>query len=62
VKDAEEVERMNYLEFIAGVVSHIPDKGQSLCAIRAFTPTPTGGRLRRFRGKKIPGRFRGQQP
>ncbi|MGQ9471610.1 MAG: transposase zinc-binding domain-containing protein [Candidatus Aminicenantales bacterium] len=25
---AEEVERMDYLEFIARVVSHIPDKGQ----------------------------------
>ena len=27
-KVAEEVEQMNYLEFIARVVSHIPDKGQ----------------------------------
>jgi len=27
-KDAEDVERMDYLEFIARVVSHIPDKGQ----------------------------------
>jgi hypothetical protein len=27
-KGAEEVERMDYLEFIARVVSHIPDKGQ----------------------------------
>jgi len=27
-KDAEEVERMDYLEFIARVTSHIPDKGQ----------------------------------
>ena len=27
-KDAGEVERMNYLEFIARVTSHIPDKGQ----------------------------------
>jgi ribosomal protein S27E len=27
-KEAEEVERMDYLEFIARVVSHIPDKGQ----------------------------------
>jgi hypothetical protein len=25
---AEEVERMDYLEFIARVISHIPDKGQ----------------------------------
>ncbi len=27
-KQAEEVERMDYLEFIARVTSHIPDKGQ----------------------------------
>jgi hypothetical protein len=27
-KDAEEMERMDYLEFIARVTSHIPDKGQ----------------------------------
>jgi hypothetical protein len=27
-KDAEEVERMDYLEFIARVTSHIPNKGQ----------------------------------
>jgi hypothetical protein len=27
-KDAEEVERMDYLEFIARTTSHIPDKGQ----------------------------------
>ena len=27
-KDAEEVERMDYLEFIARVTSHIPDMGQ----------------------------------
>ena len=33
-KEAEEVERMDYLEFIARVVSHIPDKGQ--VTIRCF--------------------------
>jgi hypothetical protein len=27
-KEAEEVERIDYLEFIARVTSHIPDKGQ----------------------------------
>ena len=27
-KQGEEVERMDYLEFIARVTSHIPDKGQ----------------------------------
>jgi hypothetical protein len=27
-KEAEEVERMDYLEFIARVTSHIPDKDQ----------------------------------
>jgi hypothetical protein len=27
-KEAEELERMDYLEFIARVISHIPDKGQ----------------------------------
>ena len=27
-KDGKEVERMDYLEFIARVTSHIPDKGQ----------------------------------
>ena len=33
-EDAEEVERMDYLEFIARVTSHIPDKGQVM--IRYF--------------------------
>jgi hypothetical protein len=33
-KEAEEVERMDYLEFIARVTSHIPDKGQVM--IRYF--------------------------
>ena len=33
-KEAEEVERMDYLEFIARVTSHIPDKGQAM--IRYF--------------------------
>ena len=27
-KEARELERMDYLEFIARVTSHIPDKGQ----------------------------------
>jgi hypothetical protein len=27
-KESEEQERMDYLEFIARVTSHIPDKGQ----------------------------------
>jgi len=33
-KEGEEVERMDYLEFIARVTSHIPDKGQVM--IRYF--------------------------
>ncbi len=33
-KEAEELERMDYLEFIARVTSHIPDKGQVM--IRYF--------------------------
>jgi hypothetical protein len=28
-KEAREMERMDYLEFIARVTSHIPDKGQA---------------------------------
>jgi len=35
-RDGAELERMDYLEFIARVTSHIPDKGQVMC----------GGRMR----------------
>jgi len=51
-----EQETMDYLEFIARVTSHIPDKGQvmvryyGLCNAQhnmAFTSTPTGERPRR---------------
>jgi hypothetical protein len=41
---AGDQETMDYLEFIARVTSHIPDKGKSWCVIMASTPTPTGGK------------------
>jgi len=52
----QETEVMDYLEFIARVTSHIPDKGQvmvryyGLCKAQHNTdsmPTPTGERSRR---------------
>jgi hypothetical protein len=55
-QNGAELETMDYLEFIARVTSHIPDKGQvmvryyGLCKAQhnmAFTPTPTGERPRR---------------
>ena len=55
-QNGAELETMDYLEFIARVTSHIPDKGQvmvryyGLCNAQhnmAFTPTPTGERPRR---------------
>ncbi|MBM3285169.1 MAG: hypothetical protein FJY81_04790 [Candidatus Aminicenantes bacterium] len=44
---AEEVERMDYLEFIARVTSHIPDKGQVSLEGEPATrfPLPTGASL-----------------
>jgi hypothetical protein len=36
-KDGQEVERMDYLEFIARVTFHIPDKGADVC--RRETPS-----------------------
>jgi len=45
-KDAEEVERLDYLEFIARVTSHIPDKGQ-VTVRYVSTPTPTGGKVKK---------------
>ena len=55
-RDGAEQETMDYLEFIARVTSHIPDKGQvmvryyGLCKAQhnmGSTPTPTGERSRR---------------
>lgn len=44
-KEAKDLERMDYLEFIARIVTHIPDKGQvtvryyGLCANAQFSST-----------------------
>jgi hypothetical protein len=44
-KDSSELEQMDYLEFIARVTSHIPDKGQVMIRYHgAFMPMPTGER------------------
>jgi hypothetical protein len=39
-RQATELETMDYLEFIARVTSHIPDKARSWSAITGSTPTP----------------------
>ena len=42
-KDAEEAEQMDYLEFIARVTSHIPDKGQvTVRYIGLYAKRPSG--------------------
>jgi hypothetical protein len=46
-KDAKDLEWMDYLEFIARVTSHIPDKGQVTVGKMGYTPMPIGGRSRR---------------
>ena len=43
-KDAEEVEQMNYLEFIARVVLHIPNKVRSQFVTSVSMLTPTGAK------------------
>ncbi len=41
-KDSSELERMDYMEFIARVTSHIPDKGQVTIRYHGgFMPMPT---------------------
>ena len=41
-KDSSELERMDYLEFIARVTSHIPDKGQVMIRYHGgIIPMPT---------------------
>jgi len=47
LKESREVERMDYLEFIAQVVSHIPDKGQVTVRYYGLAPMPVGGKSRR---------------
>jgi len=44
-KDAQEMERMDYLEFIARVTSHIPDKGQ--VTVRYYGLYAIAGKSRR---------------
>ncbi len=47
-KGSAELEQMDYLEFIARVTSHIPDKGQVMIRYHGgFMPTPTGERCAR---------------
>jgi hypothetical protein len=42
-KEAGDLERMDYLELIARVTSHIADKGQVMVRYYSCTPMPTGG-------------------
>jgi hypothetical protein len=46
-KDGQEMERLDYLEFIARVTSHIPDKGQVTVRYYGSTPMLIGGRSKR---------------
>ncbi|HUU80780.1 MAG TPA: transposase, partial [Acidobacteriota bacterium] len=46
-KEAAEVERMDYLEFIARVISHIPDKGQVTVRYFGFYANAHRGKVRK---------------
>jgi hypothetical protein len=47
---AEEVERMDYLEFIARVTSHIPDKGQMTVRYIGLYANAHRGKMRKTEG------------
>ena len=49
-KEAEEVERMDYLEFIARVTSHIPDKGQVTVRYFGLYANAHRGKVRKMEG------------
>jgi hypothetical protein len=46
-KESREVDRMNYLEFIARVVSHIPDKGQVTVRYYGLYANAHGGKVKK---------------
>jgi len=46
-KEAAEVERMDYLEFIARGISHIPDKGQVTVRYFGFYANAHRGKVRK---------------
>jgi hypothetical protein len=49
-KEAEEVEHMDYLEFIARVTSHIPDKGQVTVRYFGLYSNAHRGKVRKMEG------------
>ncbi len=51
-KDTEEVERMNYLEFIARATSHIPEKGQVTIPYLGLYANAHSGKVRRSKGNE----------
>jgi hypothetical protein len=53
-KEAEEVERMDYLEFIARVTSHIPDKGQVTVRYFGLYSNAHRGKVRKRQLEKNP--------
>jgi hypothetical protein len=53
-KDAQEVERMDYLEFIARVVSHIPDKGQVTIRYYGLDANAHRGKVKKASLKAFP--------
>ena len=53
-KEAAEVERMDYLEFIARVVSHIPDKGQVTVRYFGLYANAHRGKVRKGQPDKHP--------
>jgi hypothetical protein len=53
-KEAEEVERMDYLEFIARVTSHIPDKGQVTVRYYGLYGNAHRGKVRKAQMDKHP--------
>ena len=53
-KDAEEVERMDYLEFIARTTSHIPDKGQVTVRYYGLYANAHRGKIRKAGQAAVP--------
>jgi hypothetical protein len=50
----EEVERMDYLEFIARVTSHIPDKGQVIIRYSGLYANAHRGKIKKANLKVFP--------
>ncbi len=60
--DDAEIERMDYLEFIARVTSHIPDKGQVMVRYYGLYANAHRGKVRKARLEAFPPRIVEEEP